>query len=183
MAHTIDAPPARTAPSEQLIGSPPKPQIYRHDVHGQPETPLITRNDPHPILEPSPTLKDTANFRLVWSALILLLVFDLFTGRHFPRLYRIVRNRRVRPVAAPSGTTERVCDATNYACILYPKHVLCLQRSFVITCLLRRHGVPAQLVLGAQKAPFAAHAWVEVDRRAVNEERNVAAVYAVWERC
>ena len=128
--------------------------------------------------------KDGTSSRLLfWGALIRLLSFDLFTGRSFPRLHRVVRNWKVRPVAAPAGTTERVCKAINHACIWYPKHVLCLQRSYVTTCLLRSRGVPAQLVLGAQKAPFAAHAWVEVDGRAVNEERDVAAVYAVWEKC
>jgi Transglutaminase-like superfamily len=128
--------------------------------------------------------KDTTSFRLlVWSALIRLIAFDLVTGRSFPRLHRVVRNWKVRAVTAPLGTTERVCDAVNHACIWYPKHVLCLQRSFVTTSLLRCRGVPARLVLGAQKTPFAAHAWVEVDGRAVNEDRDVAAVYAVWEKC
>ena len=31
--------------------------------------------------------------------------------------------------------------------------------------------------------PFKAHAWVEVDGRAVNERSNVQATYAVWDRC
>jgi hypothetical protein len=71
----------------------------------------------------------------------------------------------------------------NYACVFYPKHVLCLQRSAVTTCLLRDCGVPAKMVMGAQKVPFKAHAWTEVNCSAVNERRNVQKVYAVWERC
>ncbi len=63
------------------------------------------------------------------------------------------------------------------------RQVLCLQCAFVTAYLLRRKGVPAHMVLGAQKLPFKAHAWVEVDGRAINERSNVQATYAVWDRC
>jgi hypothetical protein len=76
-----------------------------------------------------------------------------------------------------------VCTAVNYACVWYPKQALCLQRSFVTTYLLRKHGFAAQLVLGAQKLPFKAHAWVEVDGRAINERSEVQATYTVWDKC
>ena len=39
------------------------------------------------------------------------------------------------------------------------------------------------MVLGAQKLPFKAHAWVEVDGRPINERSNVQGTYAVWDRC
>lgn len=81
------------------------------------------------------------------------------------------------------NAVDHVCKAVNYACIWYPRQVLCLQRSFVTTYLLRKLGVDAHMVLGAQKLPFKAHAWVEVDGRAVNERSNVQATYAVWDRC
>ena len=73
--------------------------------------------------------------------------------------------------------------AVNYAGVWYPKQALCLQRSFVTTYLLRKYGLSAHMVLGAQKLPFKAHAWVEVEGRAVNERSNVQATYAVWDRC
>jgi hypothetical protein len=127
---------------------------------------------------------ETPRFRLLVShALLRLLIFDLFTGRSFARLHSVAHKWKVYAIAAPPGTIEGVCDAVNYACIWYPKQVLCLQRSFVMTRLLRRCGVPARLVMGAQKLPFAAHAWVEVDGRPVNEETDVAAVYAVFDKC
>jgi hypothetical protein len=84
---------------------------------------------------------------------------------------------------ANEDTIDRVCTAVNYACVFYPKQALCLQRSFVTTYLLRKHGVSAEMVLGAQKLPFKAHAWVEVDGRAINERSNVQATYAIWDRC
>jgi len=84
---------------------------------------------------------------------------------------------------APTDAVERISKAVNYACVAYPKRVLCLQRSAVTTCLLRSWGVPAQMVMGAQKVPFKAHAWTEVDGRAINERREVQKIYGVWERC
>jgi len=43
--------------------------------------------------------------------------------------------------------------------------------------------VPAQMVIGAQKLPFKAHSWTEVNGRAINERFDVQKVYGVWERC
>ena len=99
-------------------------------------------------------------------------------------MYSMVRSWKVSS-ANLSGPrhVDRVCTAVNYACIWYPKQALCLQRSFVTTYMLRKHGVPAHMVLGAQKLPFKAHAWVEVDGQAINERSNVQATYAVWDRC
>jgi hypothetical protein len=120
---------------------------------------------------------------LFFRALLLLVAYDLLvTFSTFGRIHKIVKRW---PVAISSGDDgiNRVCTAVNYACICYPKQVLCLQRAFVTTNLLRRNGFPANMVLGAQKLPFKAHAWVEIDGRAINERSNVQATYVVWDRC
>lgn len=119
-----------------------------------------------------------------WKALIALLTFDLLLlGRNFARMHRLVRNWKVASQPAPPDVVDRVCNAVNYACVAYPKRVLCLQRSAVTTCLLRSLGVSAQMVMGAQKIPFKAHAWTEVNGRAINERRDVQKIYGIWERC
>jgi len=69
------------------------------------------------------------------------------------------------------------------ACIWYWKEALCLQRSAATACLLKKYGVPAQLVFGAQQMPFKAHAWVEVDGRVVNDKPYTSEMYAVLDRC
>jgi hypothetical protein len=121
---------------------------------------------------------------LFWKALISLLAFDLLRlGRDFTRMHRLVRDWKVASGPACPDAVEQVCEAVNYACICYPMRVLCLQRSVVTTCLLRDLGVRARIAMGAQKLPFKAHAWTEVDGRAVNERRDVQSVYGVWERC
>jgi hypothetical protein len=122
--------------------------------------------------------------QLLWKALFGLLAFDLFgLGRDFARLHRTVTNWPVAKRMAPPEIVDRACDALNYACAWYPKHALCLQRAVVTTCLLRSYGVPAQMVLGAQKLPFKAHAWVEVDGWAINERSQIHETYSVCDRC
>lgn len=92
---------------------------------------------------------------LTVRALFGLLAFDVFGfGRNFAKMHRFVTGYEVIPHTAAAQTVERVCEAVNYACVWYPKRVLCLQRSALTTCLLRKYGVPAKMVIGAQTVPF-----------------------------
>jgi hypothetical protein len=117
-------------------------------------------------------------------ALLTLFAYDVLTTFcRFRTVYSMVKSWPVAKASSGQDTINRVCVAVNYACIWHPKQALCLQRSFVTTYLLRKHGIAAHMILGAQKLPFKAHAWVEVDGQAVNERSNVQATYAVWDRC
>jgi hypothetical protein len=121
---------------------------------------------------------------LFWRALFGFVVFDLRGFNHdFPGLYTFVRNRPVCNRTASSDIVARICTAVSDASVWYPKQVRCLQRSAITTCLLRRCGIPASMVMGAQVTPLRAHAWTEVDGKAVNERRDVQRIYSVWERC
>ena len=121
---------------------------------------------------------------LFWKALFGLLAYDLLlAGSNFAKLHATVHDWKTGRNRPPAIFVERVCEAMNTACAWYPKRALCLQRAAVTTYLLRSYGVPALMVLGAQKTPFKAHAWVEVDGLAINENTDVRATYGVWERC
>jgi hypothetical protein len=121
---------------------------------------------------------------LFLRALLMLVAYDVLCNfSAFGRIHKIVKRWRVARRLADDDAINRVCMAVNHACIWYPKQVLCLQCAFVTTYLLRKNGVPAHMVMGAQKLPFKAHAWVEVDGRAINERSNVQKTYAVWDRC
>jgi hypothetical protein len=122
--------------------------------------------------------------KLFFRALFTLFAYDVLSSFcRFETIYRMVKRWRVARNPGDQGTLARVCTAVNYACIWYPKQALCLQRSFVTTYLLRKSGIAAHMVMGAQKLPFKAHAWVEVDGKAINERSNVQATYAVLDRC
>lgn len=128
--------------------------------------------------------KNNAPRILMLKALLGLLAFDLLRfGSSFTRTHAFVRSWTAAPGIAAPEVVDLVCKAVNYACVWYPKRVLCLQRSAVTTCLLRSCSIQAQMVIGAQKLPFKAHAWTEVESQAINERRNVKSIYMVWERC
>ncbi len=121
---------------------------------------------------------------LVLKAYWGLIHFDLYLARgNFAALYDKVRKYPVGKRVPALNTVERICSAIDMACIWYWKEALCLQRSAATACLLRKHGVPAQLVIGAQQMPFKAHAWVEVDGRVVNDKPYTPEMYAVLDRC
>jgi hypothetical protein len=121
-------------------------------------------------------------FLLVCKALLGLLAVDLLGLTHnFGKLHRRVSNWPTR--SRRQAHVAQVCHAFNYACVWYPKRVLCLQRSAVLTCLLRGSGIPARMAMGVQSLPFRAHAWVEVDGQPVNERSNVRGIYAILEHC
>ena len=113
-----------------------------------------------------------------------LILFDLYLARgNFAALYNKVRNCRASSKAPMHDAIERICSAMDMACIWYWKEARCLQRSAATACLLKQHGVKAQMVIGAQQMPFKAHAWVEVDGRVVNDKPYMREMYAVLDRC
>jgi len=121
---------------------------------------------------------------LVLQAYVKLIHFDLYLARdNFAALYDRVRKYPLRKRVTAPDAVERICSAMDMACIWYWKEALCLQRSAATACLLRKYGVPAQMVIGAQQMPFRAHAWVEVDGRVVNDKPYTPEMYAVLDRC
>jgi hypothetical protein len=121
---------------------------------------------------------------LFFQAFFMLFAYDVLSVVcRFQTIYAMVRGWKVKNKTNGSDMIDRVSMAVNYACVWYPKQALCLQRSFITTYLLRKRGVTAHMVLGAQKLPFKAHAWVEVAGQAINERSNVQTTYAVWDKC
>src|SRR6266436_9108879 len=121
---------------------------------------------------------------LVLKAYLKLIYFDLYLARgNFAALYHKVRNYPVGAHTPDPDAVERINSAIDMACIWYWKEALCLQRSAATACLLKKYGLPAQMVIGAQQMPFKAHAWVEVEGRVVNDKPYTPEMYAVLDRC
>jgi hypothetical protein len=127
---------------------------------------------------------------LFWRALFLVMFYDLLLARDdFPGIHRRVQKFPLRNKLKPKNaidaeeTRDKICRTLNNACVWYPRRAECLQRSAVLTCLLRRYGLPAQMVIGTQKLPFRAHAWVELDGRVVNDKQDMPVLYAEIARC
>jgi transglutaminase superfamily protein len=113
---------------------------------------------------------------------LLRLEYPLFK-KNFAAIYDHVR--RTPLAARPKSTLgcTEICQAVDLAAVLYFRKVLCLQRSAATACLLKKYGFAAQLVIGVQQLPFAAHAWVELDCVVVNDKPYISDIYSVLARC
>lgn len=121
---------------------------------------------------------------LVLRAYFRLIQFDLYLARgNFKALHQKVREYPISEMPTALNAVEQICAAIDMACIWYWKEVLCLQRSAATACLLKRHGIAAQMIVGAQKMPVKAHAWVEVNGRVVNDKPYMREIYAVLDQC
>jgi hypothetical protein len=98
-------------------------------------------------------------------------------------LHELVRRKPVEVVKHGRRSSEDLSLAMDWACVLYPKKVMCLQRSAATTLLLRRHGFKAEMVIGAQILPFRSHAWVEIGGVVVNDKPYMPDIYRFLERC
>jgi len=118
------------------------------------------------------------------AALVALLAFDLLLKiRGFQSLIEKVEHwPTAEPHTTDLETCRRVRAMVDRAQMYYPKKAMCLQHSAVVTCLLRRRGVPAVMILAAQPFPPKAHAWVEVDGVVVNDFTAVQSTYQVMRR-
>lgn len=97
-----------------------------------------------------------------------------YTVKHWP----IELQRSVKP-----EDVARLCAAIDEAATWFPKESLCLQKASVTACLLRQHGIPAEMKIGIHKLPFASHAWVEVAGTVINDHKGVQSYFRVIDVC
>ena len=81
-----------------------------------------------------------------------------------------------------SSSIELISHAVDLACVFYPKPVLCLQRSSTLVTLLRRAGIAADVIVGAQILPPRRHAWVECEGSVVNDKPYMRELYRELDR-
>jgi hypothetical protein len=125
-----------------------------------------------------------ATARSVLTSWLLLLHFDwLMRFGGFPRVHEAVRQGKVVSRPKTHRSDGDLAHAVDLACVFYFKPVLCFQRSAATALLLRRHGWPASMVIGAQLLPFQSHAWVEIEGRVVNDKPYVGQMFQILERC
>jgi len=107
----------------------------------------------------------------------------------FQRCHRLCR-RWAQPGASPSprdGELERVQDTdrlVRWAAGTGPYRNSCLARALIVWSLLRREGIETRLRLGVrkQRERFQAHAWIEYQGQAVNQDRLAQHSYVPFEQ-
>jgi hypothetical protein len=104
----------------------------------------------------------------------------------FGALRRLVNAWPTRRRASSRELRDRLAleirAAIRGACAYYLTKTWCLQKSAALVCLLRWHGVPAEVVIGVTRLPFQAHAWVEADRAVLNGPATLKTHMLVIER-
>lgn len=134
----------------------------------------------HVTAQPAPDVsakaeQPTVSKRETLAAFLGLFAFDLLLRL---RGFRVLIERVERwPTAKRDSNDPEICRRVramvDRAQMYYPKKAMCLQHSAVVTCLLRRRGVPAEMVLAAQEFPVRLHAWSEVGGYVVNDRQDV----------
>lgn len=114
-----------------------------------------------------------------------LLYLDLVGLGGFHAVQRCVSRTTARLTSTPpdsSTAIPAIVEAMNTACALYFKKPQCLQRSAVVTRMLRRRGISADMVIGCHLPPLRAHAWVEVAGDVVSDEMDGLDHYRILDR-
>jgi prolyl oligopeptidase len=121
---------------------------------------------------------------VVAEAMYYLLKTEWNLRRHQDRpLYRSLKPSGSVTNFKSTKPPDELCRAVDIACLLYWRRVMCLQRSVATAMLLRRYGFRAEVVIGARSIPFRSHAWVELDRRVINDRAYTPGLYQELERC
>jgi len=103
----------------------------------------------------------------------------------YARLRQSLKSRRCVvevPTTDMVERAKRIVAAVDRACVYYPRRAMCLQRSAVMTWLMRRSRLPVDMVIGCRHTPFYAHAWVEMDGAVLNDRQAVKENYPEMER-
>lgn len=150
----------------------------KSDVSATTSAPQTASNDSQSVSVDCPqTIRFSA--RETFSAFVGLLAFDLLLK--FAGFQTLIKKVESWPTSEPRTTNREVCrrvrGTVDRAQMYYPKKAMCLQHSAVITCLLRRRGVPAEMVLAAQEFPPKAHAWAEVLNEVISDSPTVKLKY------
>ncbi len=118
------------------------------------------------------------------TALLGLFAFDLLLK--FGGFSSLIDRVHSWPIADPCVADLEICRhvraMVDRAQVYYPKKAMCLQHSAVVTCLLRRRGVPAEMVLAAREFPIRVHAWCEVEGYVVNDKQSVKSTHLEMRR-
>jgi hypothetical protein len=120
--------------------------------------------------------------RLIARAWSELLFVDLVHLRGFSAIERVVKRTPTRPTPIPDVGPAELIAAIKTASVLYLKPIKCLQRSAAVTRLLRRRGIPAQMVIGCRMPPLQAHAWVEVAGEIISDDFEGLEYYRILDR-
>jgi hypothetical protein len=120
--------------------------------------------------------------RLVLRAWTDLVYVDMIGLAGFKAVRRSVRRTHTSARSSTPQTVSQVVAALEIACTWYVRPTRCLLRSAVVTRLLRREGVQADMIIGCHPAPLRAHAWVTVADKIVSDDLDGVEYFHILEK-
>lgn len=118
-----------------------------------------------------------------WVALLVLHWYLKRKGFHgvFPWYIKRHQRRYEGPLRGDwPDLASQWLWAIDIACRLVPWEARCLHRSFLGFRFLReRVGLPVEMVIGVQKFPFSAHAWLVLGPECINEDPQFVSRFTV----
>jgi hypothetical protein len=124
----------------------------------------------------------TVHAAMTARAWVELLRMEFVLLRGFRAVQRNITRTRIQSGSRVPVDVSEIAEAVERASVWYFKAPKCLQRSAAATRLMRRRGIPAQLVVGCHMAPMRAHAWVEVSGNVVSDGQPDLEHYMVLDR-
>ncbi len=114
-------------------------------------------------------------------SIVLIVVISLLRTLGFARTIQLARwatRRAVLTCDSPFEAAEAIARRVAMVAAFYPGRARCLEQSVALYYLLRYSSMKAVLRLGVQPVSFAAHAWVEYQRKPVHEGEVIHGVIA-----
>lgn len=161
-----------------LISKRSNTQNYVSNIHFPAENGGLTVCEWRPDHSLLSDLRKKPSFWKVLEALIRILQADLVLvqGRLLGFVNyaeKIVTRRQPVPVRPDIESIAILHESVQRARIWYPRKVDCLLGSCALLLMMLKRGIRSNLVVGVQKYPFYAHAWVEYGNIVVNDEAEV----------
>jgi len=130
-------------------------------------------------MTPTAFLTRPLAFALVLVCAFLLRILGFRALHQCVKACPIVGNCEPRLVATRTASiTKAIERASPFAAL----RTYCLTRSAATTCLLRLNGIKAKVAIGVRRFPFSAHAWVEVECKALHDPFLITEGYVVLDR-
>ncbi|HLO01935.1 MAG TPA: lasso peptide biosynthesis B2 protein [Symbiobacteriaceae bacterium] len=114
---------------------------------------------------------------LLWVEALGRLVLLERRLRREPFTRVVARLQPARQDQSASEPNLRIVTVVQRCATWMPFKAECLQIALVTYQMLARRGMPVTFHLGAQKSPFAAHAWVSCRGRVLTDRPEVAQLY------
>ncbi|WP_286925405.1 MULTISPECIES: lasso peptide biosynthesis B2 protein [Lysinibacillus] len=114
--------------------------------------------------------------RLIYET---ILVNYLLKKKEFGQVIGIYEKKwgKVQLKKYKSKDIRKLLKKIDKVCFWFFGNAQCLHRSLIGFKLIRKKGIPVQLIIGVKKFPFSSHAWLVYEDKVINDVQSVSQSY------